>query len=277
MPKNVLDFPPPMDMKQTIPVVPKVEMSFDIPTKVNTGERIVLYATEGWGKTTLAASAEGAGIIMCGSETGYLTLLRHKRVPERHVCVATRWEQVLSAVKAVADSKLTVVAIDTIGGAERMCHEHVCDTQFDGDWGERGFSGFQRGYNMSMAEWLKLLSALDAVAASGTHVLMLGHTVVKPHNDPLEPSYDKYKCAVHEKTWNATNQWADDVLFGKFLSDVQREKGELKAKGKGDNSVRVLYTKGCDAYDAKNRCGMPSMLRIPDKPEESFNVIGQYI
>lgn len=246
---------------------------------ISGGERIVGYAMEGWGKTSMVAHAQGkVGLIMLGNETGYITLRRHNRVPEVDAAIATEWLGLLGLVRNIAKQgkKYDILALDTVGGAERICHEYVCATEFDGDWGEKGFQGFQRGADVSIKEWLHLINALHEIADNGTTVVLLGHVFIRPHNDPVDPVYDKFKCAVHHKTWATINQWADSVLFGKFLSDVQKEKGALRAKGTGGRA-RVMHTVGCDAWDAKNRYGMPETIIMPDDPSKTWGEVAKYI
>lgn len=59
---------------------------------------------------------------------------------------ATRSEA-LEALKALLheNHQFQTLGLDTVGGLERLCHEHVCANSYDGDWGEKGFLGFQRG------------------------------------------------------------------------------------------------------------------------------------
>lgn len=233
-------------------------------TPADTGARIVLTAVEGWGKTSVAAHAGNAALIQVQGETGYETLLRAGRVPAIDYATAVVWDELLSIVNDVASSKYDVLAIDAMGGAERLCHEMVCARDFKNDWSEKGFMGFMRGYDISVTDWIKLLAALDRARANGTHILLLSHCKVATFRNPEGPDFDRYTSDVHHKTWGATHKWADAVLFGKFATVVDEVKAsKAGAKGKGiGQTERVLYTQRRDTWDAKNRYGMDEEIEI---------------
>lgn len=226
---------------------------------------IVVNTTEGWGKTTLAAFAPNSTLALARDETGYQTLRGVGRVPRRkHVTVNT-WSELLTTVATLEDVK--ILALDTLGGFERLCHEHVCDTSFNGDWGDKGFLSYHKGYDQAISEWLKLLQALDRLRnTQGTSVLMLSHCQIRPFKNPLGPDYDRFVSDCHPKTWGVTHRWADAVLFGKYYDIVQEDKksgGRLKGVGEG---VRMLYTERTAGYDAKNRFGMAQAIEFPNDP-----------
>lgn len=235
--------------------------------------RLILNAVEGWGKTTAAALAPDPIILMARGETGYDTLYGAGLVPRVPRYEAPTWNDALgflAELKRDHDDRQTV-ALDALGGFERLCHEHVCDRDFDGDWGEKGFAGYQRGYDVSVAEWLRILRALDDLRAAGMMVLILSHTSVRPFKNPVGPDFDRYVADVHHKTWGATHRWADAVLFGTFFSVVEEKKGS-RAKGIGGDT-RIIYTERRDTWDAKNRYGMASEIDVPNARSATWETI----
>lgn len=242
--------------------------------------RIILNAVEGWGKTTCGAYAESPGILMAAGETGYATLLSAGRVPAVPCAVLSTWRSVLDTVQAVIEEPdgMQTLVFDALGGFERLCHEHVCKRDFNGDWGERGFISYQRGYDVAVADWLSLLAMLDrGRELRGMSVILLSHCKVRTFKNPLGPDYDRYVSDVHDKTWAVTSKWADAVLFGTFETVVEGGQTGLKPrKGKGiGGSERVLFTERRDAYDAKNRYGMPECISIPNDPTQVYATITQ--
>lgn len=230
----------------------------------------VLNAVEGWGKTSVLAHMDTPMILSCG-ETGYDTLLSAGRVPAVAAAQVADWNDLMGWCGDLLDDPqgIKTLGIDTIGGAERMCHEFVCKTQFDGEWGEKGFMGFQRGFDISVPEWLKLLALLEQLKLKhGMVVMLLSHNKVAKYKNPAGPDYDRYMADVHEKTWAATRRWADMVLFGKFHEVVEvagRNKSNPNAKGKGiGGTERVLYTEWRPAWDAKSRYGLPDEIWLLD-------------
>ena len=117
--------------------------------------RLILNAVEGWGKTTAGAYAPDPAILMARGESGYTTLLGVGSVPAVPTATVDSWQKLLGLLdQLVAGTDRKTLVLDALGGFERLCQEHVCACDFDGDWGERGFMSFQKGYELSATEWL---------------------------------------------------------------------------------------------------------------------------
>lgn len=231
--------------------------------------RIVVNAVQGWGKTSMGAHAPGAAIIMTKNELGYDTLLAAGLVPQIPAMVAETWRQALDTVDALIANpgEVKTLVVDGMGGAERLCHEHVCATEFRNEWGERGFAAYQKGYDSGAREWWNLLTRLETLAMKhGVASMLLGHTRVEKFQNPMGADFDRYVCDVHRKTWAATSRWANGVLFGTFFTVVDASRQEEKKsiadrKGKGiGGTERVIYTEQRDAFDAKNQLGLPEEI-----------------
>jgi len=228
--------------------------------------RIVLNGVEGWGKTSTSAFAPNPAILMAAGETGYETLLGAGLVPQVDAARVESWQQLLDTLDALAENcPYQVLAFDALGGFERLCHEHVCRRDFNGDWGEKGFSSYQKGYDVAVTDWLTFLSKLDRIRERGVTMLLLGHVQIRPFKNPLGEDYDRYVADVHHKTWGVTHKWADAILFGQFRT-VLDDMGGARPKGIGGTD-RVLYCQRRDAFDAKNRYGMPDELEVPNDPK----------
>src|SRR5690606_21614753 len=186
--------------------------------------------------------------LMARGETGYLTLRQAGRVPEIDTLTDSdgapktvdTWQELLSALDMLMDTDHETVGLDANGGFERLCHEMVCARDFKGEWGEKGFGGFQRGYDVSVTDWNVMLGKLEKLKAKGKNILLLSHARSKPFRNAMGPDFDWYTADCHEKTWNSTARWADAVLFGTFVTIVD---GARKRKGKGIGGTdRVIYT-----------------------------------
>jgi len=249
-------------------------------------DHVLLHAVQGWGKTSLGAHAPKPVFLMTKNETGLITLIQREQLPPtpwirfprgngRFSEEAETWTEALNAIQALTaeDQPYQVLVLDTLNGLERLCHEHVCAASYENDWGEKGFLGFQRGYETALHEWRRLLHLLDRLREQrniGTFALC--HTQVKTQANPLGPDFDRYIPAMHRKSWDLTHGWADLCLFGKFHVEVFSEKG--KAKGKG-GSLRVLYTTYSAAWDAKNRHGLPEELVMGEDAQDSWAILAQ--
>lgn len=236
--------------------------------------RIVLMAVEGYGKSTIGATAIKPMMLMARGESGYLTLLGQKLVPAVPAAAIESWGELLALLdQLTTECPGKTLVLDALGGFERLCHEHVCLRDFKGDWGEKGFSSYQKGYDVAVTDWIDMLARLDAIRTKGVMVIALSHCQIKTHKNPLGEDFDRYVANVHGKTWGVTAQWADAVLFGNFLSITDKlGKGDMKKKGIG-GTERILYCERRDAFDAKNRYGMPAELAIPNDPAQAWPTI----
>ena len=240
--------------------------------------RICLLAVEGWGKTTFGAYSRNPVVVMSPGETGLLTRHQSGLVPDVRATQPATWSETLAVLSALKDTDHQTVVIDALGGFERLCHEFVCARDFGGVWGEKGFTGFMRGYDVSLADWAQFQVALDALRATGKAIILLAHAQVKPHRNPMGPDYDRYVADVHHKTWSLTGKWGDAVLFGQYRTQIvdQDRTGRAKAIA-GD--TRILYTEGRDAFTAKSRYDMPAAIELDASvpAADMFDYIWQYI
>ena len=240
--------------------------------------RILLYAVEGWGKTTLGAHAPEPMILMAPGEDGYLTLLGEGRVPEVPRIRLAVWAEVLSVLDYLAKNpdECQTVVLDGLAGFEALCHQKVCDDEFGGEWGEKGFSAFQRGYEAALREWVILLGRLDRLREQGKTVLLLAHHDIRTFSNPIGPDFDQYVTNLHKKTWAVTKPWPDMILFGSTITVVSKEKGSKKPKAVGGTD-RILYTSLTDGYYAKNRHGLPSEIYMPNDPAALWSTFWAHV
>lgn len=240
--------------------------------------RYILHAVEGWGKTSLAAQCPKPIFIQSKGETGLQTLIDANQLPETpHFPECHTWDEMLGCVQALIDSEhdYKTLAIDTLNGGERLCHEHVCARDFGGDWGERGFTSYQKGPEVALADWRVLLSKLDELRiGKKMTIFALCHTKVTSFKNPLGADYDRFQPDVDKRTWSLSHKWSDVVLFGNFetaVSAVKENKktGEQKGKGIGGKQ-RMLYTERDAAYDAKNRLGLAPEIEMGESPAQGW-------
>ncbi|MCZ2076570.1 MAG: ATP-binding protein [Bryobacterales bacterium] len=240
--------------------------------------RYVLHAVEGWGKTSFGAQTPRPIFIQTRQETGLETLIDNGQLPETpHFPEVTSWLDLLGAIDTLIEEPhdYRTLVLDTLNGAERLCHEHVAERDFDGIWTDKGFEGYKRGYEVSLADWRGLLAKLDQLrSARRMSIMCLAHTKIETFKNPLGPDYDRFQSALYKSTAAITNQWADVILFGNFdvsISAVQENKktGAQKGKGKG-GKIRVLYCEQDASMVAKNRLGLPSEIEMGSSPAEAW-------
>ncbi len=236
--------------------------------------RYILHAVEGWGKTSFGAQTPKPIFIQTRGETGLETLIDAKQLPETpHFPEVQDWNSLLGAIDVLITEPhdYRTLITDTVNGGERLCHEHVCQRDFAGDWTDRGFMGYQRGFEVALADWREFLGKLDRLRVERRMaIMMLCHTKVATFKNPEGPDYDRYQPDCNPKTWALTHKWADVVLFGNFEVIVQTDKaGAKKGKGSGGQQ-RMLYTERHASYDAKNRLGLPEEVDMGNSAAEAW-------
>jgi hypothetical protein len=234
--------------------------------------RYLIYAVEGWGKTSLGAKFPAPVFLQSKGETGLETLIDAGQLPETpHFAECMKYEAVKEAVQALIDAEAVpfkTVVIDTLNGVERLVHEFVCDRDFGGDFGEKAFAGYGRGYKASIAPFRELLALLDRLRAKHkVSIVMLAHTKIAQFKNPEGSDYNRYQADMHETTYGMAAKWADLILFGNFETVVTDERN---GKGKAKGCTRMLYAERRAAYDAKNRLGLPAEISMGSSPDDAW-------
>lgn len=274
-----------------IPVGPAAPDALDValdmgPTKLKgIGDKIVFYAVEGFGKTTIGAHAPDPFIIKGPRENGYDVLLKYERVPNVPSRDVTTWPELRAVTQKLAkgDTGRKWIVVDSASVMEAMCRQYVCDTVFSGDWGEHGFASYGKGEDRVAVEWMNWLSDLERAIDRGMSVMLLCHTTVKSVKNPEGADYDAFQPDLRDKTKAPTNRWGNAILFGRFVTAVDVEKrqankniAEQKGKGVG-GTVRIIRCENRDAATAKNQMGFPEVIDIPNDQSQAFDAIAQYL
>lgn len=233
-----------------------------------------MNGVEGVGKTTIGAYAPKPAILMAGSETGYRTLFNYDRAPKCPCMQLESWTDTLTTLQDLegeAGAPFETIVLDAFGGFERQCHWHVCQGKYGGDWGEKGFEAYQRGYKESVGEWEKLLASCNRIRTRhNAMILLLSHTTVRLFNNPNGSDFSRYEPDVDRRTWSRTHRWSDAVFFLTFHTYTEEDKGKHKGKG---GTERILYTERRDPWDAKNRFGMKPDIDMPNDPKLMWSTI----
>jgi hypothetical protein len=267
-------------------VTTKVFTVADITSKgIALPSRWAFHAGVGFGKTSILAYSRAPIFLMTRGETGLVTLIDSGQLPPTpHFPEATTWADLLAAVKFLRteDHPYKTLILDTANGAERMMHEYVCQRDFEGDWGERGFMGYQRGYEVALADWRMFLNALDELRKEkGMTIFFLVHTRIRTFKNPGGADYDRYMPEMHEKTWGLTKGWLDNIIFGNFEVLVKQgtKIAEPGKKGKAaEVSQRIAYTNSDNpTFDAKNRLGLPDEIDMGADAAEGWKNLSEAV
>ena len=233
----------------------------------------LLYAVEGFGKTSLAAKTPKPIFIKYREETGLDTLIENGLLPPTPSFPAAQtWQDVNDAIDSLLTEEhpFRTLAIDTLNGLERLCFEYVCQRDFGGDWGERGFASYGKGPQVAVAEWLLLLQKLDRLRnEKKMAIFALAHSKITTFKNPAGADYDRYQADMDKNTYGVTSKWADAILFGNFEA-VVNTKRTGDTKGKAVDTVRVMHTERGPAFDAKNRLGLSAEIEMGASADEAW-------
>ena len=97
-------------------------------------------------------------------------------------------------------SIIPTFVLDTANGAERLDQEHVCRSEYDNDWGEKGFGGYSRGFKLTVKEWIEFIQLLEELRKKKQMaIILLFHTQVVKFANPEGADYDRYQPAVNRR------------------------------------------------------------------------------
>jgi len=251
----------------------------DIVSKGNPlPNRYGMHAGVGFGKTSFATYTTKPIYLQTRGETGLDALIQSGQVPPTpHFPEIQSWAELTGAIKLLRaeNHDYKTLVVDTANGAERLMHEFVCERDFDGNWTDKGFMGYMRGYEVALADWRLFLNSLDDLRKErGMTIFFLLHTRIKTFRNPTGADYDRYVPEMNEKTWGLTKGWLDCILFGNFEITVSGtgRSADPNRKGKAaETATRILYTNSDNpVFDAKNRMGLPSEIVLGDSAAEAW-------
>ena len=140
--------------------------------------RLILYGTEGIGKSTFASHAPKP--IFVPTEDG-LSEIDCERFP-----LAKTVDDVLTALAELHVEKhdYQTVAVDSLDWLERLIFDDLC-RQYNVPSIEKVDGGYARGYTLALTHWRKILDALNRLRTDrGMVVLCIAHAKVEKFEDP---------------------------------------------------------------------------------------------
>jgi hypothetical protein len=224
--------------------------------------RIVLYGTEGIGKSTFASQAPAP--IFVPIEDG-LAEIDCDRFP-----LATSLDQVLAALNDLHTQPhdYQSVAIDSLDWLEQLIFDALC-RQHGASCIEKVDGGYARGYTHALGHWRQVLEALDRLRRERQMVVIcIAHAKVERFEDPESPAYDRFVPRLHKHAAALVCEWADAVLFATRRFRTQSEDAGFNrrrtiatALGR-DGGERILRCVGSPSCVAKNRFSIADELPL---------------
>lgn len=219
--------------------------------------RVVLYGTEGVGKSTWAGDAPSPIFLPVEEGSHHLDVARFPRPGS--------WGDVLDAIKVLSEERhdYQTLVIDTLDALEPLVWDRVCATR-TGDSGKRVTSieeyGFAKGYIYALDVWRELLERLDALRASkGMSVILIAHASLVTIKSPDTQDWQRHDLKLHHKSSALVREWAEHVLFATVEMATAKINNRTKVVAHGD---RVIHTTSAAGWVAKTRSGAPPVLPL---------------
>ncbi|NQU19767.1 MAG: ATP-binding protein [Candidatus Nealsonbacteria bacterium] len=210
--------------------------------------RLLIYGTEGIGKSTLAAQTPAP--IFIPTEDG-LDQIDCDSFPLAH-----SFEDVLSylTVLSTEEHKYQTVVVDSADWLERLIFDQVCQ-QYGAKSIEKVDGGYGKGYVHALTQWRQVIDALRYLREQkGMIVVLLAHAKIEKFADPESTTFDRFSPRLNKNATALLCEWCDAILL------ATREHGA--AKGEKSGGERVLRCVGSPACVAKNRFALPETLPL---------------
>ena len=267
--------PKPPPLKANLPPPPPAskavtsDADWSVEETKRIGQRIVIYADGGVGKSCLAALAPNPvfGDLDNGAPP-------HAKIAKRAGVPIKDWLDILAFMRSKAAESFQTIVIDSATKAQDAALAHTLAT-VEHENGHRVTSiegyGYGKGYQHLYDTFLGLLQAADEVAASGRNVILVCHQCTATTPNPNGDDYLRFEPDMQQVSKNGRlrdrlRNWCDHLLF--ISTDVLvKEKTGVAIGG----ITRTIYPQGAATFWAKSRT-----LRDPiPYPEGSAEVWDQ--
>jgi hypothetical protein len=217
--------------------------------------RVFIYGQPGVGKSTFASQAPDCVFLPIEDGLNDIDCVRTEQIQS--------WPDFLNIMRELMNEehKFKWVAVDSVDWLEKLIFDDICKANSVKSIANIPYGN---GYKMLYVYWKKVTDGFDILRKKGVNVLMLGHSMTKRRDDPETESFDCFVPRMHELSANHLVEYADEVLFARFESNiktVQGQFGRTQTKAVGE-CRRILRTVAKPTATAKNRLGLPAELPL---------------
>ena len=219
--------------------------------RIARAQKVVLYGSEGIGKSTLAAMFPNPLFIDTEGGTAHMDV--------RRIAKPGTWVELMDILNEVSMTPdiCGSLVIDTADWAEQLAVSHVC-----AKYKKAGLEdfGYGKGHTYLAEEFTPFFRALDRIIGAGIHVVVTAHAKMRKFEQPDEMgAYDRWEMKLSKQVAPLFKEWCDMLLFLNYQTYVvTTENKSTKAQG----GKRVIYTSHHPCWDAKNRHGLPEVLDL---------------
>lgn len=217
-------------------------------------QKVVVYGPEGVGKTTWASHCPNPLYIDTEDGTGHLDVPRLKPASIADV------DAIIDALASDPSHGYKTLIIDTIDWLESLMVADLLASASKPGTTLRSLEdfGYGKGYTLLADRMRKFLDHCAKLLRAGINIVMLAHSRRVKFEAPESASaYDKYELKLTKTVAPLIKEWSDALLFVNYVTVVKDHKGY-------GGSERVIYTSPQAPWEAKNRQGLPDMMRADD-------------
>jgi hypothetical protein len=220
--------------------------------------RILIYGSEGVGKTSLAAKFPAP--IFLQTEDG-----TPSGISIRTFGFLESFTRVHEALVALANEEhdFKTIVVDSLDPLEALIWQDVCATE---GWKSIEQPGFGKGYVTVDRWWQDVLAALDYLRRErGMIILLLAHSAIERIDDPRAASYTSYQLRLHRRARGLVQDAVDAIGFlAPDLNVTSEDIGFNKKRVRADGgSTRWLFWEARPSFVAKNRFNLPPKTMVP--------------
>ena len=219
--------------------------------RIPRAQKVVLYGSEGIGKSTLAAMFPNPLFIDTEGGTAHMDV--------RRIDKPGTWTELMDVLNEVAITPdvCRSLIIDTADWAEQLAVSYVC-----AKYKKAGIEdfGYGKGHTYLAEEFAPFFRALDRIVGAGIHVVVTAHAKMRKFEQPDEMgAYDRWEMKLSKQVAPLFKEWCDMLLFLNYQTYVvTTENKSTTAQG----GKRVMYTSHHPCWDAKNRHGLEEVLDL---------------
>ena len=219
--------------------------------RIARAQKVVLYGSEGIGKSTLAAMFPNPLFIDTEGGTAHMDV--------RRIAKPGTWVELMDILNEVSMTPdiCGSLVIDTADWAEQLAVSHVC-----AKYKKAGLEdfGYGKGHTYLAEEFTPFFRALDRIIAAGIHVVVTAHAKMRKFEQPDEMgAYDRWEMKLSKQVAPLLKEWCDLLLFCNYKTIVVATKNDTK---KAQGGKRIIHTTHHPCWDAKNRHGLPDEIDL---------------
>lgn len=245
----------------------------------NRGLSLILYGTEGVGKTSLALQFKKEVLCISANENGFANLDMVGDIPDgcENVDVSS-YPEILKYIRSGKD--YNTVVLDSLSGLQQMMGTHILKQHYsDKDDPQKHFASFSEGYRCHapfLAE--QICNELTLLNQRGVNTILLGHSKMEVIKNPSGNDYNS--TVIDMESWPRAvfKKWASAVLYMTLDLEVmvtKTWKGKpVEGKAKVDlvsESDRIMYTTKNPAHEGKNLLKLPPYVSLGESAEEAYD------